>query len=100
MSDIVEDVKRAIWIHRCRQEVGEPICDVNDIDEMYDWEGTANVAIAAATPHIRAALFDELIARITSVGDCLFGEPHADYCPDYDVAEWIAAQKRKENTQP
>lgn len=61
-------------------------------------------SIAAATPHIRAALFDELIADAG-------GEEHSPimyyktngqgaFMGATTVGNWLTEQKNKENTQP
>lgn len=78
-------------------------------DGWFDSEEAAEAAIAAATPHIRAAareaLFDELIANAYGESFCAL-ELHCDTGSfggsEYlgTLIDWLTARKNKENTQP
>lgn len=87
MSDTtLKAVEEAIWDHVVLAE-----------SDSYE---IAALAIAAATPHIRAALFDELIAHAETprfIGFQL-GEPTMETFPP--VAEWLRKRKSEETSQP
>lgn len=92
MSDILEDVARKMYAEAPWQFPFDKV----DLRVQDQYREAASIAIAAATPHIRAALFDELIAASNKV---LSDEGHY-YWGYVDVTGWLEMKKEEENTQP
>ena len=98
MSDVIQDVAQAIVLGDSRLD-----CLFGD-DEGIDGNTIkqAEAAIAAAMPHIRAALFDELIADAFGESFCAL-ELHCDTGSfggsEYlgTLANWLRARKETTN---
>lgn len=106
MSSMVDDVKQAIWLHRIRVEVGEPIdgTTVQDIHPIHQWQGTAEAAIAAATPHLRRQFRDELFAELIAEADPFDDDHVIGYREDGSniygsFQDWLHARKEQDDAQ-
>lgn len=103
MSDIVEDVARGLYTDRNRRFPDAPSFEDCPGHYQQRYREHAEAAIAAARPHIRAEVFDELIAETKNErntpafilerlgADLLAFDRHWD-----QVGSWLRARKESE----